>query len=278
MRGFCDLHIHSNRSDGTYTPEELIAEAERIGLSAVALCDHNTIAGLPDFLKAAEGTHVRAVPGIEFSTDYEGTELHILGLFIQPEHYDAIHALLAEAHARKEASNLALAEALNEAGFPIDYSAVKSRTEGQPNRAHFAAELIQMGYVSSIREACLTILSPGYGLYQPPKRPEAFAVIRFIKSIGAAAVLAHPFLNLKEPQLRIFLEKAKACGLDGMETLYSTFDKHLTRRAREIAREFGLKESGGSDFHGRNKPDISLGTGRGNLAVPIEFLQKLETM
>lgn len=276
MRQFCDLHVHSNCSDGTFSPRSLIAEADRLGLGAIALCDHNTVAGLPEFMAAGKSADVRAVPGIEFSTEYEGTELHILGLFIKPEHYKPINELLDHYHALKEESNIALAQALNRAGYAIDYEAVKARTSGQPNRAHFAAELIEHGYISSIREGCLTILSPKNGLYQPPKRPDALEVISFIQRLGAVSVLAHPFLNLKEPDLRVFLQKAVPYGLAAMETHYVTFDEVLTQRAKSLAKEFYLKESGGSDFHGVNKPDIAMGTGRGNLRVPLAFLQTLE--
>lgn len=276
MKGLCDLHTHSCYSDGTYTPGELISEAERIGLSAIALCDHNTIDGLPDFASAAEASKVRAVPGIEFSVDYNGTELHLLGLFIQPRHHETIQQLLNQYQRKKEESNLALAAALRRSGYEIDYEAVKQRTNGIPNRAHFAAELIEKGYLSSIREGCLTILSPKNGLYVPPQRPDAFTVIDFIQSIHAVSVLAHPFLNLKEPDLRIFLERAVPAGLDAMETIYSTFDDHLTHRAKALALEYGLLESGGSDFHGNNKPDISMGIGRGNLVIPLEFLSKMD--
>lgn len=275
MSGFCDLHVHSNYSDGTCTPAELIRLAENQALETIALCDHNTIDGLPDFLAAAQSSTVRAIPGIEFSTEYQSTELHILGLFIQPQHYDRINALLIDYQKKKEASNRALAQALNNAGYLIDYEAVKARTIGIPNRAHFAAELIEKGYLSSIREGCLTILSPKNGLYVPPSRPDAFETIAMIKSMGAVAVLAHPFLNLKEPDLRVFLQKAVSYGLDAMETLYVTFDDDLTQRAQKIAAEFGLKQSGGSDFHGSNKPDILIGVGRGNLAVPAVFAHDL---
>ena len=277
MSKLCDLHIHSNFSDGTCTPAELIRLAQERDLSAIALCDHNTIAGLPDFLVAAQGSSVRAIPGIEFSTEYRNTELHILGLFIQPKDYDQINALMAFYQQKKEESNLALSKSLNDAGYPIDYEAVKARTIGTPNRAHFAAELIEKGYLSSVREGCLTILSPKNGLYTPPPRPGAFEIIAMIKAMGAVSVLAHPFLNLKEPDLRVFLQEAASYGLDGMETLYSTFDETLTEKARQIAAEFGLKESGGSDFHGSNKPDIAMGIGRGNLAIPLSLLTELES-
>lgn len=276
LNKLCDLHVHSNCSDGTFSPATLIGEAEKRGLAAIALTDHNTIDGLPAFLAAAENSSVQAVPGIEISADYSGTELHILGLFIQPQHYAAVEERNIAYLQRKEESNLALTEALNKAGYAIDYERVKARTTGIPNRAHFAMELIESGYISSIREGCLTILSPHNGIYTPPLRATAFETIAFLKSIDAAAVLAHPFLNLKEDDLRIFLREAKPCGLDGMETLYSTFDETLTAKAIAIASEFDLKQSGGSDFHGSNKPDIAMGIGRGNLAIPLEFLWQLE--
>ena len=277
----CDLHAHSTFSDGTCTPEELVTLGLEAGLCALALCDHNNVEGLPRFLAVAEGTALKAVPAVELSTDYtppgEPTrELHIVGLFIQPEHYAAVEERTIAYLQSKEESNLALTEALNKAGYAIDYERVKARTTGIPNRAHFAMELIESGYISSIREGCLTILSPHNGIYTSPLRATAFETIAFLKSIDAAAVLAHPFLNLKEDDLRIFLWEAKAYGLDGMETLYSTFDETLTAKAIAIASEFGLKQSGGSDFHGSNKPDISMGIGRGNLAIPLEFLRQLE--
>lgn len=274
----CDLHVHSNYSDGTCSPAELIALAQKQGLSAVALCDHNTIDGLPDFLAAAEGSTVRAVPGVEFSTDYQGTELHILGLFIQPQQYDRINYLLKVYQQKKEESNLALAKALQQAGYDIDYEAVKAKTSGIPNRAHFSAVLIEKGYFATRKECFQTLLSPKTGLYTPPPRPDAFEMISFIKKIGAVSVLAHPFLSLSEDALREFLQKAVPWGLDGMETVYSTYDETQTRLARAIATEFGIKESGGSDFHGSNKADISIGTGRGGLAIPLDFLYKLESI
>ena len=274
---FCDLHVHSNYSDGTCAPAELITLAEAAQLSAVALCDHNTVAGLPDFLAAAEGSAVEAVPGIEFSTDYRGTELHILGLFIRPEYYAPITAMMADYHRRKEQSNIDLVENLSRAGYAIDYAAIKTSTaDGFVNRAIIAAALMEKGYVDSIQAAFKTLLKPSHGDYNPPKRPDAYETIRFIKSIGAAAVLAHPFLNLDEASLRVFLPAAKAAGLDGMEVLYSKFDAETTALADSLAEEFSLLKSGGSDFHGTNKPDIAVGTGRGDLRIPTDWLKNLK--
>lgn len=277
MASLCDLHTHSHFSDGTLSPTRLLDAAEQAGLAAVALTDHNTVAGLPEFMAAARGRGVEAVPGIEFSTDYQGTELHILGLFIQSRHYGKVTALLDEALARKERSNIDLVEKLQKAGYDIDYAAIKGKTpNGQVNRALIAAALTEQGYTASIRDAFQKLLSPEQGYYIPPERLNAFDVIRFIGSIGAVAVLAHPFLNLKEGELRVFLEQAKKYGLDGMETLYPMFDEAQTRSAQAIADEFGLLHSGGSDFHGGNKPHIQLGTGQGSLAVPLPLLTALK--
>lgn len=276
MLPLCDLHAHSVYSDGTYTPAQLIAEARRIGLSALALTDHNTAAGLPEFLRAAEGSGVEAVPGVEFSTDYAGMDLHVVGLFVMPEFFPQVTALMEEGVRRKEQSNLRLMEALKKAGCPLDYEAIRSATpNGQVNRAHIGRAMLEAGYVCSVQEAFQRYLEPKCGLYTPPKRPDTFTVIRFIRSIGAVPVLAHPFLKLKEPELRVLLEQAVPAGLQAMETLYATFDEETTRLAVRIAREYGLLQSGGSDFHGSNKPDLRLGTGKGNLRVPLAFLEGL---
>lgn len=275
MEALCDLHIHSNFSDGTCTPARLIELAEEAGLSAVALCDHNTVKGLPAFLEAAKNSPVEAVPGIEFSTEHRGEELHILGLFIDEAHYGAINALLEDALRRKEQSNMALVERLREQGLDLDYWDIKEETPGgSVNRAVIGAHLVRRGYCADTKEAFRRWLDEDRGFYVPPKRPDACEIIRFIKSIGAVAVLAHPFLKLEEPELREFLRVAE--GLDGMEVYYPKFTEAQTLRAGMIADEFGLVRSGGSDFHGDNKPDIRMGVGRGTLRVSLKCLEELK--
>lgn len=278
MREFCDLHAHSVFSDGTFTPEQLLDEAQRIGLGAVALTDHNTVAGLPDFMAAARGKSLEAVPGVELSVDYLGTELHILALFVKPEHYGPITAMLEEGIRSKEESNLKLAKALEDAGYPIDYPALRDATpNGQINRAHIAAELTRLGYTPDIQTAFQTLLSPKNGLYDPPKRPDAFETVSFIGSLGAVSVLAHPFLDLKcEDAVRKFLEVAAPRGLCGMEVYHPRHDTIQREAAMRLVKKFGIKPSGGSDFHGNNKPDIRLGVGRGDLKIPMDFLRSLK--
>lgn len=277
MEKICDLHTHCTYSDGTCTPAELVELARGAGLSALALSDHNTVAGLPSFLEAAEGSGIEPVPGVEFSTEYLGNELHILALYVTPRHYDRINVLMQDFLDRKDRSNFEMVQRLNDAGIRLDYQEIKEKAAGSINRAVIAAEMVRLGYSESVKEAFSQWLSPKRGYYIPPKRPDAFEMIRFIKSIGAVAVLAHPFLSLEEQQIHAFLPDAVEAGLDAMEVCYSTYDREQTNRAMEIAQQYGLLYSGGSDFHGENKPDISIGTGRGELVVPLQFLQALKT-
>ena len=277
MENYCDLHTHSVFSDGTDTPARLIDLAAEAGLSAVALCDHNTVAGLPDFLEAAKDSAVEAVPGVEISTDYADKELHILALFVQPQHYAAVTALLAEGDRRKEQSNIDLVAALNAAGYALSYEQIKAKTpQGHINRAHIAAEMLELGYVESVQAAFRTLLSPKHGLYHPPKRIDAYDAIRFIKSIGAVAVLAHPFLSMDEQLLRAFLPRAVEAGLAAMAVFYSKYTEETTLLAVKIAEEYGILPSGGSDYHGGNKPDIAIGIGRGDLKIPHQWLNGLK--
>lgn len=272
----CDLHTHSNFSDGTYNPSELIEGAKALGLKAIALTDHNTVAGLPDFVAAGQGSGVEAVPGCEFSADYNGTELHILGLFIESRHYQTVTDLLEDAQREKEKSNIELVAALNEAGYDLDYDAICATCNGRINRAHIAVAMVEKGYFGDTLACFRGPLSEQRGFYRPPKRIDAYDCIRFIKSLGAVAVLAHPFLSMDEAALRDFLPKAVEAGLDGMEVSYSKYSPETTARAVAVADAFGLRYSGGSDFHGGNKPDIRLGTGRGDLRIPLAWLEALK--
>lgn len=274
----CDLHTHSCFSDGTCTPAQIIEKAVDLKLSAVALTDHNTVAGLTDFLSAARWNPIDAIPGVEISTAYGETELHIVGLFLKPETFAAVTDLLDAFNRKKEDSNRCLIAALNRAGYSLDYEAIRrGHPQGTVNRATIAAALVEKGYVSTVNEAFQGLLSKKGGYYVPPERLSAFDAIAFLRDIGAVPVLAHSFLNLKtEAELRAFLPEAKRHGLAAMETMYSAYTPETTALARSIAREFSLKESGGSDFHGATKPHIALGTGKGSLAVPAEFAVKLK--
>ncbi len=264
---FCDLHTHSVFSDGTCTPEQIVDGAIKAGLSAVALTDHNTVDGLCDLIAAARGKAIEIVPGAEFSVDYRGIELHILGLFIPPAAFGRVSELMESVNRRKAESNIALIDSLNRAGYRLDYEEIKGMTpNGKINRAHIATAMVQKGYISSVKEGFDTVLSKSAGHYKEPARLTAAEIIAFINSIGAVAVLAHPFLNLGEQALVEFLSTTE--GLCGMECYYATYDEETTRTSLRIAEQFNLLCSGGSDFHGTTKPDIGLGIGTGTLRVP----------
>ena len=275
----CDLHTHSSFSDGTLSPEELVLAARAAGLSAVALTDHNTVAGLGEFLAAAERHGIEGIPGTEISSSLGEREMHIVGLGIRPDAFPEVSAYLAPYRAAKEGSTRALVDALTAGGYPLDYEAIAATTEGQPNRAHVAAALVERGYVSSVNEAFDDLLDKRRGFYREPERPTPEAVVALLHSVGARAVLAHPFYDFNEEELCAFLDTAAGWEqrFDAMETRYSEYTPEEEAVASRVAAHYGLLPSGGSDFHGDRKVGIALGSGRGDLLVPYEFWENLKS-
>ncbi len=272
----CDLHTHSIYSDGTCTPAELVGLARDAGLEAIALTDHNTVSGIPAFLEAGKNSGVITVPGIEVSSDYMGTELHIVGLFKTLDHLEEVEAYVSDYLVRKDRSNIDLCNNLCAAGYTVSYDEIKAATpDGVVNRALIAAALLKAGYVDSIKEAFASLLSKKGGYYHEPQKLDAYEVIQKLQEFDAIPILAHSFLSMDEDMLRAFLPRAKQVGLVGMETDYVTYDQATTELARAIALEFDLQPSGGSDFHGINKPDIRVGIGKGKLAVPFAYYEQL---
>ena len=284
----CDLHTHSNYSDGSLPPAELVRMAENKGLSALALTDHNTAAGLPEFMKAGESSKVITVAGCEFSTEYtlcadDGEsrvqELHIVGLFFDESVWGSVEEYVSEHMKNKKISNQNMIKRLQDAGYDITYDEVSAITDaGEFNRAHIARILCRKGYIERPADAFEELLKEGCGFYIPPKRPDVFETIKFIKKNGAVSVLAHPFLELSADELRCFLRAAKPAGLDAIETNYSKFDDEMIKQACAIAGEMELARSGGSDFHGDAKPDVEMGTGRGSLEVPFDYYEDLRSI
>ncbi len=271
---FCDLHTHSNYSDGSFSPAEIIAEAKKTGLT-VALTDHDSIKGLPEFMDEAEKQGVTAVAGVELSANCEGSEIHLLGLFIEPQEYERIEKLTDKIHKLKENSHTVMIANLNSAGYGIDYESVKKHGKNNVNRVHFARELCRKGYVSSVGEAFEKILDESKGFYVPSERIELTDAIKYLKESNALPVIAHPLQYHSAEFIRKLLPDAIKAGLVGMEIYHSSYDEDKQRLAAGIVKEFGLAPSGGSDFHGKNKEKIRLGTGTGNLAIPVEVYENL---
>ena len=272
---YCDLHTHSCYSDGTDTPQQLVELAMSRGLKAIALTDHNTVAGLPAFLEAARGKDILAIPGAEFSVDLEGKELHLLGLFIPPSAFPVIEEKMSAIREKKEQSNRDLARRLTQGGYPVDYDQIRCNAKGYVSRAHIAQALTDSGYTPSVKDAFQTLLSPEKGFYIPPERVSLWEMLPFLRQLGAVPALAHPFLDLTLQELEQLLPRAKEAGLIGMEVGYSTFSPEQTNTAAQLCDRFGLLPSGGSDHHGAIKPHIQLGIGTGDLAVPFSWAQAL---
>lgn len=273
---FCDLHTHSTFSDGTLTPEALVELAVKQELGAVALTDHNTVAGCARFTAAAAGKPIHAVCGTEFSTDFGGTELHLLGLFLPPAVFAEMTAFTAKRNAMKEESNRQTIENLRAAGYDISYDELCAAFPGIfRNRSHIAQLLMRRGIVKTVAEAFQKLLDTDCGFYIRPHNPGFFDTIRQIKAWGGVAVWAHPLYHVDISKVYAILPAAAAAGLDGAEVYYSTYSDADTAAMLAAVKAFGLLPSGGSDFHGSVKPDIALGTGRGNLAVPYSCYEAL---
>jgi hypothetical protein len=258
---------------------DLVALAEKKGLASLALTDHNTAKGLREFMDAGKTAGVITVPGCEFSTEYLGNEIHIVGLFFKEDTWNDIEEYVDVMRRSKKKSNQDMIERLRTVGYDITYDEVAAITDADEfNRAHIARVLCRKGYLEKPADAFKELLKEGGRFYVPPKRPDVFETIRFINEKGAVSVLAHPYLNQSHEELIEFLPKAIDAGLAAMETRYSKFDEAQTLAAMHLAEDFGLLKSGGSDFHGDAKPDVELGSGYGNLEVPFEYYLNLSNI
>ena len=274
-----DLHLHSTHSDGTLPPAALIQRIKSAGLSAAALTDHNTVSGVPAFLEEAHRQGVTAVTGVELSTVRDGRELHLLGLFIPPEHLSDVTALTEDYLVRKEQSNRDLVVRLAADGYRVDYDAIREATpDGNVNRALIAKALLAGGYVPSVKAAFDTLLGEGMGYYIPPSRIDFLEAIRFLRSIRTVPVWAHPLQYIDEATVTALLPLAEKAGLIGMEVMHSSYTEATVTAAKALADKFGLLYSGGSDFHGSVKPDVYLGIGSREGTepnIPDEYYERL---
>lgn len=271
----CDLHTHTNHSDGSISTNELVRLAKKKNL-IVALTDHNTVSGLPSFLAEAERQGVTAVGGTELTTEYSGREFHLIGLFIDPEHYDDVEYLCQSFLHKKELCNRDLVDKLRALGYDIDYDEIKKRNlKGNANRAHIAAELVEKGYLPTIHDAFANLLEESCGLYKPCGRLQLCYAIEFLRSIHAVPILAHPLKDINPDELREMLPELISHGLVAIETMHSSYSDETIELSKEIARDFNLLESGGSDFHGYVKPGVAIGVGRGNLNICEEYYHAL---
>ncbi len=272
-----DLHTHSTESDGTLTPEELMKLAKETGLSAIALTDHDTTGGIKKARPLAEDLGIELVPGIELSTDYSGTEVHILGYYID-ENNPEFAAKLQEFLDSRDSRNEKMTALLQKEGFDITMEDLyRENPNSVITRAHFARYLVEHGFVRDRETVFRKYLGDNCRCYVPREKITPFEAVRLIQTGGGLAFFAHPILcHMNQDRLRFFIGELKASGLSGIEAVYSMNEPGDERALLKLAEEFGLLISGGSDFHGSNKPYIHLGTGKGNLQIPYELLEKIK--
>ena len=274
---YIDLHVHSTCSDGTFTPAGLVSYAVQKGLAAIALTDHDTVEGLEEASAAAVGTGLELVPGIEFSTEYKERDIHILGLDIQPKQTDFAKHLKAFQESRDARNEEMTLRLQNLEHIPITMEALRSAYgDAVLTRAHFGRWLFDHGYVRSIREAFSRYIGDDCPCFVPRKRTDPRQAIALIRNAGGIPILAHPLLyHLTDAELEELVRYLKEAGLQGIEAIYSSNTGLDESSMRRLARKMNLKISGGSDFHGKNKPLLDLGSGKGNLKIPYEVLEQL---
>ena len=272
-----DLHVHSNKSDGTYTPSELVDYALQKGLSAFALTDHDTTDGLEEAAVYAEGKPIEVIPGIEFSSENEGKDIHVVGLYIN---YDApaFQARLKSFVDSRINRNIKMCRNLQEAGIDITFDKLCAANPGAViTRAHYAAYLTEHGYVTSRAEAFSKYVGDNCKYYVPREKITPAQAVELILQAGGVPILAHPPLyHMGNERLDALVGVLKQAGLMGIEAFYSSYSNQDERDMLRLAKKYDLLLSGGSDFHGANKPGLDLGTGYGKLFVPYEILEKIK--
>lgn len=276
MEKYIDLHTHSLMSDGSMTPAEVVREAKKAGLAAIALSDHDTVDGVREAVAEGERIGVEVVPAIEFSVQSE-TETHILGYYIDIENPKLLDMLKKVVETRRY-RNRETCRKLNELGFDVTLAEAEAIA---PNdfigRAHFARLLMDKGYTKSVSEGFKLYLENGKYAYCGKQTMTDEEAVRLIKECGGVACVAHLHLTKKsDAELREFLIRLRACGLDGVEGYYTEYTPEMQAKYQALAADLGLIISGGTDFHAQMKPHISIGTGLGNLKIPYSVLENIK--
>lgn len=286
-----DLHVHSTCSDGSFTPKELVEYALTHDISAFALTDHDTVDGLDDAISHAatlsgkvceknpDGKSLEVVPGIEFSTEYEGKDVHIVGLFIDYKS-EIFQRHITEFVRSRDTRNEKMCTLLQEHGIDITYEKLQQIFPGAViTRAHYGRYLLENGYVKSISEAFDRYVGDHAPCFIPREKVTPEGAVSLIRAVGGIPVLAHPVLyRMSDTRLETLVAKLKDTGLLAIEAIYSTYTPAETRKMHGLAKKYDLAVSGGSDFHGTNKPGLSFGTGYGKLYIHEDILENLRTL
>lgn len=284
-----DLHVHSNKSDGSLSPTGLVQLAVQKKLSAFALTDHDTVDGIKEAMVAAAdynralkkdpglGIPLEVIPGIEFSTEYKGRDIHILGLYIQ---YDSplFQKKLQEFVDSRVLRNQKMCQSLAGDGIDISYEKLLEEfPDAVITRSHYARYLLNHGYIKSMPEAFERYIGDHCKHFIPREKITPAQAVALIKEVHGLAILAHPILyGFGKDALEELVAGLKEAGLDGIEAIYCTYTPADERQIRSLAAKYQLLITGGSDFHGSNKANLELGTGYGKLFIPEDILTSLK--
>jgi hypothetical protein len=263
-----DLHLHTHFSDGTFSPEELVARGVREHLTTLALTDHDTVEGCPPMAVACERAGIEFIPGTELTAEQAGVELHVLGYGLDTDDAELLQAMEGFQLARQNRIHT-ITECLNRRGIPLDAASVFALARCRsPGRPHVARALVAGGFCSSVDEAFTRFLKRGRPAWVPKARVATEEAIRLIHGAGGLAVLAHPGLTQADPLLPHLIE----CGLDGIECFHSRHPASTAAHYLDVARRHDLLITGGSDCHGLAKGKPLIGTVR----LPYEHVERLK--
>jgi len=273
-----DFHTHSTFSDGTFTPTELLNHAVEVGLSAIALTDHDSVNGIAEASEASKALDIEFIPGIEFSVA-DGTEIHIIGLFIDPEN-EVLLNTIKKTREQRERRMTAIIEKLQAHGFNITREEVEKLAGSDfIGRAHIAHVMMNKGYVKTIREAFDEYIGLNKPCYVEKKEITPEDAITAIRTAGGLAFLAHLHqTKFSNEQLDRLLGELKGYGLNGIEAYYTEYTNEHISEFRALAQKHGLFYSGGSDFHGSMKPTVKLKSGYSDLNIPYSILTTIKRL
>ena len=271
MNQRADLHVHTTASDGTLTPEQVVREAARIGLGAVGIADHDTIAGIESGLAAAKETGVILVPGVEINTDFGKDEVHVLGYFID-HRSDALKAHLESQRNARFERGRKIVERLNEIGVNVSFDRVREIAGGGAiGRPHIARAIVEAGYVSSINSAFGKYLIRGAPAYVARHKLSPFQAIDMVREAGGVPVLAHPGIHKHDELIPELMER----GLRGIEAYHTEHSPIQAEHYVQLARQCNLIITGGSDSHG---PDNIKTVAIGSVTVGVEVIARLREL
>ena len=273
-----DLHLHSVFSDGSCTPSELASLAKDCGLSAICLTDHDTTAGTDEMLRACERAGLETLPGIELSCSWGDKEIHILGYGMN-YHSSGFQSQLSRWQADRDERCESMVKKLRAKGYDISMKALNTAFPNSVlTRAHLAVYLADTAQIAHKDLAFKQLIGKGCSCYVPRKKVAPEEAVRFLLAYGGIPVFAHPILSrMCEQQLDSFTGLLAGHGLKGMEGYYSGYSPSEEALVARLCKKYGLFLTGGSDFHGKAKTSIRVGTGKGTLAVPYSCFESLKS-